>query len=64
MACNGHRTFPANSTQLTLSSLGVLHNESCGLRLPARAAGGVHAALANQDYSAEQCLDMAVSNPL
>lgn len=43
--------FLANSSQLALSRLCVLH-------------GGVHAALANQDYSAEQCLDMAVSNPL
>lgn len=40
-----------NSTQLALSSLCLLH-------------GCVHAALVNQDYSAEQRLDMAVSNPL
>lgn len=42
----------------------MLHGESCELNFPAKAAGGVYAALVNQDYSAEQRLDMVVSNPL
>lgn len=39
MVSNHRQNFLANSTQLALSSLCMLH-------------GGVHAALVNQDYSA------------
>lgn len=56
--------FLANSSHLVLSSLCMLHGQSCGLHLPAKAAGGVHAVLVNQDYWAKQRLDMTVSNPL
>lgn len=58
------KTFWPSPHSWPLSSLCMLHGESCRLHLPAKAAGGVHAVLANQDYSAEQRLDMAVSNPL
>lgn len=61
---NRHENFPANSPQLALSSLCMFHGQSYGIHLPAEAAGGVHAASVNQDYPAEQVLDMAMLNPL
>lgn len=42
----------------------MFHGRSCGISLAAEAAGGVHAALVNQDYSAEESLDKAMFNPL